>query len=256
MKKISERLKKYKNHQYGIRPENFKNHFPHIRCPREIMIRLSYTWNLEKENVKFKIVKEIYHQNVHYLLASCERSTVPSYFLAFEQTEFIVTEDYDIVGAYTPLHEDFVGCHVDYANDTQKEKHMKRVMKSIIPLSDRGTQVILELLNVFFPRHNGNDQIKLLNHDYGGDEILTTEITPSKWALKTGLAKGLNDEWTDVGQHILLTHADTDYYAACSFVRPDLRAKRGKECYPTLYDPKGKTVKEVMDYIKKELKIK
>lgn len=255
-KKISERLKKYTNHQYGVRPENFKNHFPSIRCPREILIRLSYTWNLEKENVKFKIMKEIYHQNVLYLLASCERSTVPSYFLAFDQTEFIVTEDYDIVGAYTPLHDDFVGRgHVDYANDTQKEKHMKRVMESVIPLSDRGTSVILELLNVFFPRHNGNDQIKLLNHDYGGDEVLTTEITPTKWALEKGLAEGLNDEWTDLGQRVLLTHADTDYYAACSFVRPDLR-KSGKESYPTLYDPKGRTVKEVMDYIKKELKIK
>ena len=182
LKKISERLKKYTYHQYGVRPENFKNHFPDTRCPREILIRLSYTWNLEKENVKFEIVKEIYHQNVPYLLASCERNSVPSYFLAFDQTEFIVTEDYDIVGAYTPLHKDFVGgAHVDYANDTQKEKHMKRVMESIIPLSNRGTPVILELLNVFFPRHNGNDQIKLLNHDYGGDEILTTEITPTKW---------------------------------------------------------------------------
>jgi len=258
LKEISERLKKYTDHQYGIRPDNFKNHFPDIRCPREILIRLSYSWNLEKENVTFKIMKEIYHQNVPYLIASCERNTVPSYFLAFDQTEFIVTEDYDIVGAYTPLHEDFVGCHVDYANDTQKEKHMERVKKSVIPMSDRGTPVILELLNVFFPRHNGYDQIRQTNHTYGGDELLTTEITPTTWALNTGLAEGLNDEWTDVGQRVLLTHADTDYYSACSFVRPDLRvfSKSGKECYTTIYDPKGRTVKEVMDYIKKELKIK
>tara|TARA_Y100000389_G_scaffold203082_1_gene250370 strand:- start:95 stop:1750 length:1656 start_codon:yes stop_codon:yes gene_type:complete len=258
LKEISERLKKYTYHQYGICPDNFKNHFPDIRCPREILIRLSYSWNLEKENVKFKIIKEIYHQNVPYLIASCERNTVPSYFLAFEQTEFIVTEDYDIVGAYTPLHEDFVGCHVDYANDTQKEKHLERVKKSVIPMSDRGTPVILELLNVFFPRHNGYDQIRQTNHTYGGDELLTTEITPTTWALNTGLAEGLNDEWTDVGQRVLLTHADTDYYSACSFVRPDLRvfSKSGKECYTTIYDPKGRTVKEVMDYIKKELKIK
>ena len=255
LKKISERLKKYTDHQYGIRPDNFKNHFPDFRCPREILIRLSYSWNLEKENVKFKIMKEIYHQNVPYLLASCERKTVPSYFLAFDQTEFIVTEDYDIVGAYTPLHEDFVGCHVDYANDTQKEKHMERVKKSVIPMSDRGTPVILELLNVFFPRHNGYDQIRQTNHTYGGDEVLTTEITPTKWALNKGLAEGLNDEWTDIGQRILITHADTDYYSACSFVKPDLDDHQ-KECYRTIYDPKGRTVKEVMDYIKKELKIK
>ena len=57
---------------------------------------------MESEKEKCKVQNRERHLSSKCSLSttSCERNTVPSYFLAFDQTEFIVTEDYDIVGAY------------------------------------------------------------------------------------------------------------------------------------------------------------